>query len=160
MSKKGGKATPPEAAAGRKNLQTWLAAHPERGAFRHGAFSQHMRERFSDGRSKEGRVLRAAIRSLIDDLGGQDGISSGQRLLIDTSIRPKLITLICIADWVDRQSQETIVSEKGELAKCLSTNYLAFTNSLRLDLLALYGLTGKKPSRIPTIEELISKGSK
>jgi hypothetical protein len=117
-----------------------------------------MRERFSDARTSEGRQLKGILRELIEDIGGQNGISAGQRMLIDTNIRPKLITLLCIADWVDRQKKENVISESGELAKCLSKNYLAFTNSLRLDVIALYGLNSTKCSRIPSIGEILAMG--
>jgi len=160
MAKKGRKHTLEENVAGRQNLLDWKKDHPEGGNFRHGAFSSHMRERFSDARTSEGRQLKAILKELVEDIGGQSRISAGQRMLVDTNIRPKLITLLCIADWVDRQKQESIISEAGELAKCLSTSYLAFTNSLRLDLIALYGMTSTKPSRIPSIADIISRSDK
>lgn len=158
MAKKGSKVTPEVLAIQKKNLLDWKATHPEGGNFRHGAFSVHKRERFSDARTSEGRQLKAILKELVEDIGGQSRISAGQRMLVDTNIRPKLITLLCIADWVDRQKQESIISEAGELAKCLSTSYLAFTNSLRLDLIALYGLNSTRRSKVPTIGEVLAMG--
>ena len=161
MAKKGSKVTPELLEIRKRNLLDWKQDHPEGGNLRHGMYSVHMRERFSDARTSEGRQLKAILKELVEDIGGQGGISAGQRMIIDTSIRPKLITLLCIADWVDRQKQESIIDEKGELAKCLSTNYLAFTNSLRLDLVALYSaMNSTKPSRVPSIEQIIAGGGK
>ena len=69
-----------------------------------------------------------------------------------------MIVLLCIGKYID--SQESPINKKGELLSCLSSNYLAFSNSLRLDLIALYGMTPKKGVKIPTIEEIIAKGEK
>lgn len=161
MGKKKHIQTSAELGAGEKNLSTWLQQNPSHGNLRHGMYSVHKRERFSDARTSEGRQLKAIIKELVEDIGGQGGISAGQRMVIDTSIRPKLITLLCIASWVDRQKQESIIDEKGELAKCLSTSYLAFTNSLRLDLVALYsGMSSTKRSRVPTIDSILAGETK
>ena len=157
MAKKKATSTPAEAAAGEQNLNNWLAEHPSGGNLRHGAHSSVIKRRYTDLRFRTGRELRGIMDALIEDLGGNDRVTAGQRLLLD-NIKSKVITLLCIGKFID--SQESPINEKGELLSCLSSNYLAFSNSLRLDLIALYGMTPKKGVKIPTIEEIIAKGDK
>lgn len=120
---------------GTPNYAAYLAVHPERGNFKHGGASVNFRKRFSDRRTNEGKRLAMIIKAIVDDLGGPKELSAPQRVLVDVSIRPKLITMLSIGQYIDKQT--SIISEDGTLLKCLSQNYLAFSNSLRLDLVTL-----------------------
>ena len=120
---------------------------------RHGAYSRHVRKRFTDGRTREGRQLRAVIDALIDDLGGHDNLNAGQRLLLDT-IQSKLIVILQVSRYVDRQKE---IIKGGELIPVLGKNYLAYLNSLRLTLADLYKDYGKNKTKVPTIQEIISE---
>lgn len=102
--------------------------------FKHGASSSRLRRRYMDRRTREGKQLEAAMDSLIQDLGGQDNLSAGQRLLLDT-IQSKLIVILQISKYVD---QEENIIQKGELIPVLGKNYLAYLNALRLSLAELY----------------------
>lgn len=156
MAKKRNKSTSREAEAGRQNLLAYRETNPTP-ALRHGAHSEAIKRRYTDLRYRTGRELRGIMNALTEDLGGNDRLTAGQRLLLD-NIKSKVIVLLCIGKYID--SQESPINDKGELLSCLSSNYLAFSNSLRLDLIALYGMASKKPSKIPTIEEIITKGDK
>ncbi len=120
---------------------------------RHGAYSRHVRKRFTDGRTREGRQLRAVIDALIDDLGGHDNLNAGQRLLLDT-IQSKLIVILQVSRYVDRQKE---IIKGGELIPVLGKNYLAYLNSLRLTLAELYKGYGENKTKVPTIQEIISE---
>ena len=79
-------------------------------------------------------------------------------LLIDSNIRPKLITLITISDFINKQ--KSLVSDDGELLPVLAKNYIAFSNALRRDLQALLEMakTDVAKSKIPRIEDIIRGG--
>lgn len=101
----------------------------------HGAYCQHIRERYSDLRTKEGQRLHAVTQGLIADLGGQANINTAQSVIIE-NIKSKLIVLFQISDYADKQI--TIVDENtGELLPCLGRNFLSYSEALRRDLEAL-----------------------
>lgn len=79
----------------------------------HGATSVHVRARYSDFRTREGKHLRGILRDLEDDLGE---LSAGQRLLLD-SVRSRLIVLLQISKFADKQA--SIISADGELIPIL-----------------------------------------
>lgn len=83
----------------------------------HGAHSLTIRQRYSDLRTTEGQQLKAILDGLVDDLGGQGAISNAQRLCLE-NMRTKLIVLLQIGKFVDRQ--ESIINTSGELIPCLS----------------------------------------
>ena len=120
---------------------------------RHGAYSRHMRKRFTDGRTREGRQLKAVMDDLIVDLGGHENLNAGQRLLLDT-IQSKLIVILQVSRYVDRQKE---IIKRGELIPVLGKNYLAYLNSLRLTLAELYKGYGENKTKVPTIQEIISE---
>jgi hypothetical protein len=152
MTRKGRKATPQEAEAGQRNLQTWLADHPERGNLRHGAYSRNVRRRYSDKRTIEGRQIATIMQGLADDLGGSNELTSAQRLLLD-NIRSKLIVLFQIGAFVDKQ--ESIINPAGELLPCLGRNYTTYAESLRRDLEALSAIS-RKP-QAPDLQKYLSQ---
>ncbi len=156
MTKKPHKQTPAEAAAGQANLEKWIETHPSRGNLRHGAFSRVVRQKYSDRRSTEGKQLAKIMEGLVRDLGGEDQISSAQRLLLD-SIQAKLVIILQISKFVDRQP--SIISPSGELLPCLGRGFTTYSEALRRDLEALLGM-GKKRSKVPTIEDIIRQGEK
>jgi hypothetical protein len=114
------------------------------GALKHGAFSSHIRKRYSDKRTREGRQLESVIQGLIADLGGADNLSAAQLLLLD-SLRSKIIVIFQISGFVDRQA--SIVTEKGELLPCLGRNFTSYCESVRRDLEALFAV-GRRPARV------------
>ncbi len=109
---------------------------------RHAAYSSQIRRRYSDKRTKEGKRLAAVLQELVQDVGPD--LSAGQCLILDR-IREKLIVLMQIGAYVDRQ--ESILNDKGEILPCLGKNYTTYAESLRRDLEALYK-TVKKPTAV------------
>jgi len=130
----------------------------EKGRFlpQHGAYTGHIRRRYSDKRYREGKQLQIVMDALIDDLGGQDSLTAGQRLLLDT-IQSKLIVVLQIGKYVDEQPE---LIKDGQLIPVLGKNYLAYLNSLRLALDQLYKDNHKNKGKIPTIKEIIEAESK
>jgi hypothetical protein len=137
-------------AAGTANLQRWRAAHPEGGALRHGAYSQQVRQRYSDARTTEGRALRAVMDELRKDLGT---VSVGQSLILGR-VREKLIVLMQIGAYVDKQP--SAITAKGELLPCLGRGYTAFSEALRRDVELLYVMAKRTPSKVPSLSEYLA----
>jgi hypothetical protein len=104
------------------------------GNVKHGASSHTVASKFADRRTEQGRDLHLALTRLIDHFGGPDGITSPMSLLIDSCVRPKLIILLTISSWVAQQSSDAIVDKSGRMPDVLGKNWLAYCNSLRLDL--------------------------
>ena len=109
-------------------------------------------ERYSDLRTKEGKRLRAILDAITNDLGGQERLNGGPRLLLDT-LQSKLIVVLHIGEYVDKQKR--IINKDGELLPVFGKSYLAYLNSIRLTLAELYkGFDNRKPMQ--TLEEYIS----
>ena len=121
---------------------------------KHGAKSVHLRLRYSDGRSREGRFLRSVHDDLLRDLGGPENVTSGQRLLLGRIVE-KVRVLKCIGDYVDRQT--SIVLPDGEILACLGKNYISYAESLRRDLQAVFDMATKRPSRAPSLDDYLKQ---
>ena len=140
------------ASAGAANLKRWKAVNPPGGNLRHGAFSKHIRKRYSDLRTTEGKALRAIIDELKADLGK---ISAGQALILG-QIRSKLVVLLQIGQYVDKQP--SAITERGELLGCLGRGYTAYSEALRRDIEMLYNLARRRPSKVPSLDDFLEKG--
>ena len=146
---------------GRENLTRWRKENPDKPPnLQHGANSQIVRARFDDGRTAQGRALAASLKNLTDHFGGADAITAPMQLLINSYVRPRLITLMCISDYINRQID--VIDDEGKVLGCLD-QYHRFSNSLRDDIKALQelareaGLIGKS-GQVPTIADIINKG--
>ena len=115
-------------------------------AVAHGAWSARFRERYSDGRTVEGKRLRAAIRGLVEEYG--PALTTTQCLLIDR-VREKLIVLECIGTYVDKQ--QNAVTSEGSLLPCLGKGYTTYAESLRRDLEALAATGNSGKCRTPSL---------
>jgi len=122
----------------------------------HGAYSERMRQRYSDERTAEGRQLKTTMEDLANDLGGHENLTADQRINLD-SIRSLLIVLRRIGEYVDRQ--ESIITD-GQLLPVLGKNYLSYVNSLRLTLDQLFKNHGKHHKRVPTLDDWIDQQEK
>lgn len=123
----------------------------------HGAFSGNIRDRYSDLRTVEGQQLKAIMDEIVNDLGGPSELMGGQELLL-SSIRSKVIIVLQIGRFVDRQMD--VIDPDGHLLGCLGTHYLAYSNALRLDLLALYQMSDRKPTKNIDLDKyLAGKGN-
>jgi len=118
---------------------------------KHGAWSVHVRERYSDERTTEGKRLKAVIQGLADDHGPD--LTTAQCLLLDR-IREKLIVLECIGRYVDKQKDA--VTKTGELLPCLGKGYTVYAESLRRDLEALALTARNGRGKVPTLKQVIA----
>ena len=91
------------------------------------------------------RYLSACREGLVQDFGGEENLSTAQLILIDRSIS-KLGLIRCVEEHI----KENSVIVRGELAPALKKSYLAYSNSLRLDLQAV-GLEQRAPEQFPTV---------
>ena len=104
---------------------------------KHGGYSFLSKGRLPEDRAYIERYLTACRQGLIDDLGGEPNLSTAQLILIDRIIS-KLGCIRCI----EEHTREGSVMVGQELAPALKRSYLAFSNSIRLDLQAL-GINSK-----------------
>ena len=97
------------------------------------------------------KYLIAVRQGLVSDLGPtEDELSTAQIILIDR-ITTKLGVIRCVEEHI----RENSVMVSDDLAPSLKTSYLAYNNSLRLDLQAL-GLE-KKGEAILTPYEIVER---
>ena len=132
MARKGEKATKREAEAGKKNLEAWLKEHPSRGNLRHGAYSNIVKKKYSDARTREGKALRAQIDSLIADL---EPLTPAQQITI-ARVAEKLIVVWQLSHFIETEGMK-IIDREGKGIPCLNT-HLRDSASLLRDLDLLY----------------------
>jgi hypothetical protein len=127
------------------------------GSVKHGANSTTVAQRFDDKRTGQGRALHEAITSLVGHFGGPEQVTPPMQILIDSAVRPKLIILLTISRWVNRQAEDGIVDKNGDVPNVLGKHYLAYTNSLRRDLESLSNMAKDAGSNIkpPSIDDII-----
>lgn len=111
-----------------------LEAKLKRGGQRqtHGGYSFLTTGRLPEHRAYMLRYLTNCRQGLIDDLGGDQSLSTAQLILIDRIIG-KLGCIRCL----EEHTREGSVMVGDSLAPALKSSYLAFSNSIRLDLMAL-----------------------
>ena len=121
----------------------------------HGGYSFLSSGRLPEHRRYVLAYLTAAREQLIKDIGGTEtNLTAGQVILIDRVIA-KLGILRCLEEHV----RETSVMRGDHLAPSLSENYLAYSNSLRLDLLAL-GINQKQADEALDLGKYIAEKAK
>ena len=123
----------------------------------HGAHSLTIRQRYSDLRTTEGRQLADIMNGLVDDLGGQGALTSVQTLTLE-NIRTKLIVLLQIGKYIDRQ--ESIITSDGELLPCLGRGFTAYSEAIRRDLEGLMKFSQGKTKGVPSLSEWIDEQKK
>jgi len=126
---------------GSQNLAAWQKENPAGGRLSHGATSKTIRKRYSDRRTREGRALAEILDGLVDDLGGPAALSTGHQVIL-SSIKSKLIIVMQIGKYTDKA--ESIIDSEGNLLPALRNSYLGYTESLRRDLEALFGIKRKQ----------------
>lgn len=106
----------------------------------HGAFSVQVRQRYSDRRTTEGRELAGIMRGIIEDLGGQEALTSSQRLILD-GMKSKLIVILQIGKYADKQIE--LIDNDGNVLPCLKQTLTHYQSELRRDLELIHGLSRK-----------------
>ena len=98
----------------------------------HGGYSFLVHGRLPEHRTYIRRYLTACRQGLINDLGGEENLSTAQAILID-----RIISKLGCVRCIEEHTREGSVMVNQELAPALKSSYLAFSNSIRLDLQAL-----------------------
>ncbi len=114
----------------------------------HGACSYIVHGRLPEHRVYLRRFLTHARESLIADMGGEENMSMAQLILTD-----RVVSKLAICRLIEEHAKEQGVFRSGELQAVLKQNYLAYSNSLRLDLMAL-GLDNKEADQVLSPLEL------
>jgi len=118
----------------------------------HGGYSFLTRGELPENRAHILKYLMAAREGLVRDLGPtENDLTTAQIILVDR-ITTKLGIIRCIEEHIREHS----VMDGKELASCLRASYLAYNNSLRLDLQAL-GLDRKDLEPVLTPYELTQR---
>jgi hypothetical protein len=156
VSKKGSKI---RGETGTKNLIAWQKDNPRCGHFKHGVSPGGLPgtvKRYSDKRTREGKVLNSILNAIVQDLGGPESLNTGQQLIL-SGIQTKIIVILQVGKYTD--SQKEIVNESGEILPVLESTYLKYQKALEQSLENLYRAI-KPQVKVPTIEEIISRSSK
>lgn len=154
MLKKGYKPTEKQKAAGAANLKAYTDKHGHLAPLKHGAKSQTIKSRFKDGRTAEGKWLKAVIQAVVDDLGGPKAINAGQQLIL-SNLRSKLIVLSCIGAYIDKL--DNLMAPDEDLIPIMKKRFLTYSNSVTRDIDQLYRFCEPgKNRRIATIEEIVN----
>lgn len=122
-----------------------IKLHPKR-RITHGGYSYLTSGELPENRTYIERYLTSARQGLIEDLGpGEEDLSTAQMILVDRVIS-KLGCIRCIEEYARTNG----VMKGNRLTPSLAGNYLAYSNSIRLDLMAL----GIKPEKAPEFKYL------
>ncbi len=77
------------------------------------------------------------MRGIIDDLGGQEALTSSQRLILD-GMKSKLIVILQIGRYADKQID--LIDKDGNVLPCLKQTLTHYQSELRRDLELIHGL--------------------
>ena len=100
---------------------------------KHGGYSYLATGKLPEERKYIIQFLTAARENLIRDIGPtEQDLTAAQIILIDRIVT-KLGVIRCIEEYI----RENSVMEGKSLAPCLKESYIAYNNSVRLDLQAL-----------------------
>lgn len=132
-------------------MESRLSVKLKRGGRRtqkHGGYSYLTTGQLPESRTYILRYLMATREGIIRDLGPtENDLSTAQIVLID-----RIVTKLGIIRCIEEHIRENSVMKGEELAPALKASYLAFNNSLRLDLQSL-GLDVKKANEFLDLNE-------
>ena len=130
-------------------LTTALASGKKR---THGGYAYFTTGKLPEHRKYIEQYLTAARLNLIKDLGpSENDLTTAQIIIIDRIVS-KLGVIRCIEEHI----RENSVMVGQGLAPALKASYLAYNNSIRLDLQAL-GINSKKADEFPNPLEYAKK---
>lgn len=120
----------------------------------HGGYSFITKGELPENRAHILKYLMAVREGLVRDLGPMENdLSTAQIVLID-----RVTTKIGIIRCLEEHIRENSVMVRNDLAPSLKTSYLAYNNSIRLDLQAL-GLNKKTDEILAPYEIVESQGT-
>lgn len=114
--------------------------------------SRQLKEAGLDGRTQRAKALQSIANVLADDAGGWPCLTNREVMLVR---RTAALLLLCetIEQYVF--SQQSPFTENGELLNVLAKNYIAYSNTVRLNLVAL-GLKPARPDAMPSLQDYIA----
>ena len=119
---------------------------------KHGGYSLLTKGEVPENRRHIRRYLTSTREGLIKDLGPtEDDLTAAQAILIDRIVT-KLGVIRCMEEYI----RENTVMKGEDLSPCLGKSYLAYNNSIRLDLQAL-GIDKRVIDAGPTLEEVTAE---
>ena len=122
---------------------------------KHGGYSLLVRGELAENRKHIKQYLTISRENLIRDLGpGEDNLTAAQIIIIDRVVS-KLGVVRCIEEHI----RENSVMRGHDLAPSLKASYLAYNNSVRLDLREL-GIDKRMEDRVLTPLEIAEEFDK
>lgn len=122
---------------------------------KHGGYSLLVKGELPENRKYIRRYLTSVREGLIQDLGPTEGdLTTAQIVLIDRVVT-KLGVIRCIEEYI----RENTVMTGDRLSTSLRESYLAYNNSIRLDLQAL-GIDSKKAGEILDLHSYLETKAK
>jgi hypothetical protein len=119
---------------------------------KHGGYSFLVKGELPENRKHVLKYLTAARENLIQDLGPEEkDLTAAQIILIDRVVT-KLGVIRCIEEYI----RESTVMIGSRLAPSLRESYLAYNNSIRLDLATL-GIDKRKADEAINLGEYIKE---
>ena len=88
-----------------------------------------------------GRMVDNIMNEMVNDLGGEDGVTASQRIIIST-IRQNLVFIMLVNEWITKQP--SLINERGEMLGPLNGFYLTCQNAVTRNCQML-GLKRVKP---------------
>jgi len=120
---------------------------------KHSAYAElrRYRERKTDMRTADDKALAAWKDAIVNDCGGAEGMDAFQLSMLDRAVEC-LIVLRCMSNYVEKTG---IMDAEGSLVACLRHSFLAYQNSFRLALQAIYERADKRPPKPPDLDDYL-----
>jgi len=116
---------------------------------KHGGYSFMVKGELPENRKHVLRYLTAARENLVKDLGPtEENLTAAQIIIID-----RIVSKLGIVRCIEEHIRENSVMRGHNVAPSLKTSYLAYNNSIRLDLQAL-GIEKTSRGKLMTAAEL------
>jgi hypothetical protein len=114
---------------------------------------RHPRKRLLDGRSAEARRRKAVLEALVLELGGEEALAPGQRIVLG-QLDMKLAAIDALRAHIEKQA--SLVGEDGDLLPSLRRAFLGYSNSVARDVALLHGLRDGRKKKAPTLADYLA----
>ena len=122
---------------------------------KHGGYSLLIKSELPENRKHIREYLTGVRGGLIQDLGPTEkGLTTAQIVLID-----RVVTKLGVIRCMEEHVRENTVMKGDRLSPCLRASYLAYNNSIRLDLQAL-GIEKKQADKVLDLGAYLEKKTK
>jgi hypothetical protein len=115
--------------------------------------ARRLKENGLDGRTGPAKLLKMRADELADDAGGWPNLSNRESVLVQ-----RTASLILLCETIEHHvfSQQSPFTDSGVLLAVLAKNYIAYSNTVRLNLVAL-GLKPDKTPKLPSLAEYLQQ---